>query len=457
MGMIRLVSFMTVALVATGARGQTFTTLASFGAPNGFTPYGTLAQGQDGNLYGTTLYGEPLSQGGYGGSIFSFAPGGTLTTTYFFCSLPGCTDGFYPYAGLLTMADGKLYGTTGAGGAYDAGTVFAITPAGLLTTLYSFNVTDGADPMCRLIAAANGSFYGTTDGGGRFDDGTIFALSPSGTLTTLHNFDNADGAGPNALLQANDGSLYGTTQWGGTDAVGTIFRLTATGTLQTLHSFEITDGAFPVGLIQALDGNFYGTTSSGGGAFGIIFKITSGGTFTTLHRFNSTEGAAPRAGLVQGTDGNFYGTTSRGGDNDAGTIFRITPGGAFTLLHSFTGGADGATPWAALMEATDGDFYGTTFGGGTANRGVLFSLSVGLQAFVKTLPHSGRVGEAIQILGSDLTGATSVMFNGAEAAFTIVSATQISAIVPAEATTGYIDVITPGGTLLSGGPFVVGR
>jgi len=222
-----------------------------------------------------------------------------------------------------------------------------------------------------------------------------------------------------------------------------------------------------VGLVQATNGDFYGTTSRGGAEDGgTVFKITLSGTLTTLYSFCSKSACAdgwnPIAGLVQATDGDFYGTTTRGGANNGGTVFKITPSGALTTIYSFCSQstpdqcADGAYPEAGLIQATNGDFYGTTWGGGSnGNYGTVFSLSVGLGPFVKALPHSGTVGEVIRILGTDLTGTASVNFNGTPAAFTVVIPTEITATVPAGATTGKIQVTTPGGALFSSGPFLV--
>src|SRR5208282_794266 len=278
------------------------------------------------------------------------------------------------------------------------------------------------------------------------------------------------------LIQATDGNFYGTTAYGGAygvgsgDTCGTVFKITPSGVLTTLHSFDCTDGEAPIaGLIQATDGNFYGTTSEqNNGTSGTVFKITPSGTLTTLYSFCSqsgcTDGEGPYAGLVQGTDGNFYGTTLFGGVNDScidgigcGTIFKITPSGTLTTLYSFcsqSGCTDGAEPWVGLVQDTNGNFYGTTDVGG-GNNGAVFSLSVGLGPFAKTLPTSGPVKSAVQILGTDLTGATSVSFNGTEAKFKVASATLITTTVPKGASSGFVAVITPGGTLTSNVPFVV--
>jgi uncharacterized repeat protein (TIGR03803 family) len=215
---------------------------------------------------------------------------------------------------------------------------------------------------------------------------------------------------------------------------------------------------------------FYGTNSGGGphanGADlgGTVFSVTSAGKQTTLYSFcakaNCTDGAAPGAPLVLVTDGNFYGTTVGGGnsvcvDTDGcGTIFKVTPKGALTTLHRFDK-TDGEYVYGGLLQATNGVFYGTTFFGGAHGDGAIFSLSVGLGPFVQTVPTSGDVGAAIMILGTDLTGATSVTFGGKTAKFNVVSATEILATVPSGVTTGAVEVKTPSSTLESNAAFGV--
>src|SRR6476661_2409528 len=201
-------------------------------------------------------------------------------------------------------------------------------------------------------------------------------------LTTLHSFNGGDGRSPEAtLVQGSDGNFYGTTPLGGAHAKGTVFKIDSTGSLTTLHSFSgfPADGAVPVaGLVQGTDGNFYGTTTSGGAHHkGTVFKIDAAGTFTTLHSFSGspTDGANPVAALVQGSDGNFYGTTPSGGEHFQGVVLRISQGPALTVLHSFSGHpAEGAVPFAALVQGSDGNFYGTTALGGAHGAGTVFNL-----------------------------------------------------------------------------------
>lgn len=293
-------------------------------------------------------------------------------------------------------------------------------------------------------------------------------MTPQGTLTTLHAFSFAEGDAPWAtLVQGSDGDFYGSTIVGGPGGYGSIFKITAGGVLTVLHGFDSLDGSEPYGaLIQATDGNFYGTTLfDGAEGGGTVFKMTADGGLTTLHNFNpkdSSEGNTPYAALLQATDGNFYGTTFDGGTSSScgggcGTIFEITPEGLLTTLHSFELPDGGAHPSGGLVQATNGNFYGTTYGVkvGVGGGSTVYALSIGLGPFVKTVPAGGKVGSSVMILGSKLEGTTSVTFNGTEASFKVTSNSLISTIVPAGATTGPVQVVKPGGTLTSNVNFQV--
>jgi uncharacterized repeat protein (TIGR03803 family) len=485
-----IVSLIVVAS-AIAAPAQTLSTIFRFNEVDGEFPLAGLVQGTSANFYGTTQYGGFVGGGEGNGTVFEITSTGGLTTLYSFCPHENCVDGLDPEAGLVQATDGKFYGTTPLGGTNEKGTVFTITSGGEYKTLYTFcsqnNCTDGWDPAAGLLEASNKNLYGTTSYGGANNQGTIFKISTQGSLTTLYSFCSQDKCGdgeyPQAgLVQAANGDLYGTTAGGGlgyvfcpnqVDGCGTIFKVSSSGKLTTLYSFcsqtNCTDGASPVAsLVQASDGNFYGTTPSGGTVgLGTIFKVTPNGKFKRLYSFCSqqycADGGAPLAGLVQATDGNFYGTTSRGGTYGGGTIFEFTPGAGLTTLYSFCAQEacyDGYAPTAGLMQATDGSFYGTTQWGGfytcvEFGCGTIFNLSVGLGPFVETNPSSGKVGAEVIILGNDLTGATSVTFNGTSANFTVVSSTEIKTTVPTGATTGPVQVTLPSGTLSSNVPFRV--
>ncbi len=456
--------FLVGASAAIASHAQTFTTLVNLNRADGISPQASLVQGTDGNLYGTTPSGG--SSGRNSGSVFKVTPSGTLTAISF-CRQLNCADGTQPSGGLVQATDRNFYGTTLAGGDTGNGTVFSMTPNGTLTTIYSFcvqaNCPDGSLPGAPLLQASDGNLYGTTyygEGGG---GGTVFTITRDGMLTTLYSFCAktycADGDGPTAgLIQATNGKLYGTTLTEGANgAGGTVFEITRDGTLTTLYNFcgetNCADGSEPSPLVQASDGNFCGTTRFAGGRHGggTVFRVTPKGTLTTLYRFCPTDcfdGGEPAGGLVQGSDGNLYGTTVGGGAYHYGTIFKITLSGRLTTLHSFNL-QDGTQPYAGLFQATNGSIYGTTYGGGTLGGGTIFSLSVGLAPFISLVRDSGKIGSPIGILGQGFTGTTDVSVNGTAATFSVVSDTYLTAKVPSGATTGFVTVTTPSGTLTS--------
>jgi uncharacterized repeat protein (TIGR03803 family) len=468
------------------ASAQTITTLYSFctqvGCPDGAEPLAALIQATDGNFYGTTL-----------STVFRITPSGSLTTLYTFCDSQPCPNGSGSVAGLVqVVADGDLYGAAYRGGANSGGTIFKITLDGTLTTVYNFcsigtfpdDCEDGAGPN-GLMQAVNGELYGTTNPlpptsvfyQGASGYGTVFKIASGGVLTTLHTFcpqgtgydptDCPDGAYPQApLIQATNGDFYGTTYFGGAYGYGTVFKITSRGVLTTLYSFcslnDCPDGAGPAaGLTQATDGDLYGTTAYGGAdGGGTVFKITPSGTLTTLYAFcvaqydaGCTDGGSPLAPLIQGSDGNLYGTTG-------GTAFQLSlvPGNKLTT-YPFGSSIDSPNfSLAGLFQGTDGNFYGTTQYGGTGinNVGTVFSLATGLAPFVETQTLSGKIGNHVKILGTDLTGATSVTFNGTPATFTVnFTGSAIRATIPTGATTGTVTVTTPSRVLSSNRPFTV--
>jgi uncharacterized repeat protein (TIGR03803 family) len=480
------------------AQAQTLTTLASFDGRDGSGPDAPLVQGIDGNLYGTT-YSIGTRSLGYG--VMFRVAAGDLTHLHTFCLQKNCIDGANP-SGILQSDRNLLVGTTILGG-NGYGTVFSFA-GGKLNTLHSFDGSDGAYPAAGMMQAVNGDFYGTTANYGQGGGGTIFRITAQGAFTTLYSFCSqpncADGSEATNLIQATDGNFYGTTMQGGnapacnyTDGCGTIFKITPAGKLSTLYSFcnqinslgYCADGGEPrAGLIQGTDGNFYGTTELGGteecyntnGGCGTIFEITPQGDLTTLYSFCAqktgqgycADGSIPLAGLIQATDGNLYGTTYDGGEYGEGTVFEISTQGTYErALYSFycteNDCTDGAGPEEALLQATDGNLYGTTpFGGNSScsfenstGCGTVFELSVGLNPFVETLPVAAGVGAEVGVQGTDLTGATGVAFNNVPANFTVRLPSLIVTTVPASATTGYVTVTTPTGVLTSNVPFQV--
>ena len=309
----------------------------------------------------------------------------TLTTLHSFSALDSSgnnSDGANPIAGLIPASSGNFYGAADEGGTSGGGAVYEITPNGTLTILANFG-SDGYSPYGSPIFGSDGNLYGTTDTGGSHSSGTAYQLSLTGDLTYLHTFggDNGSGSLPKApLILGRDGNFYGTTYDGGSHGDGAIFQLTPSGTVTVIYSFDGSagDGTNPhSSLIQATDGNFYGTTLKGGvNGDGTVFQFNPDGVLTTLHSFGSStaDGSAPYAALIQGTDGNFYGTTHDGAASGDGTVFRITAAGALTTLHSF-GGSDGASPYAALFQGADGNFYGSTESGGASGLGTIFQLT----------------------------------------------------------------------------------
>jgi uncharacterized repeat protein (TIGR03803 family) len=296
------------------------------------------------------------------------SPSQTFTTLVMFDQFS--QQPYYP-SGVVQGANGDFYGTLEYTGLNAPGEVFEITPGGDLSGIVT--ICNFCTPAAGVVLGPDRNLYGTTLYGGNSNAGTLFKTTPGGELTTLESFGGTDdGANPNtALLLASDMVIYGTTSVGGVYGDGTVFSITSTGSFTTLHSFSGTDGADPSALVQATDGDFYGTTDSDGThGGGTVFKITSDGTLTTLHNFCSrrkcADGSVPSA-LIQATDGNFYGTTFSGGVG-GGTVFKITSTGKLTTLYTFCAPsndcADGFYPSGGLIQGTDGNFYGVNSDGG---------------------------------------------------------------------------------------------
>ena len=479
---LQLVTGLAITLsLAVCAEAQTVTYIAAFNGTNGAGPYNTLVQATDGNFYGVAGLSSSI-----GGEIFRVTPTGEISTVYTFCSLPNCADGQGPLTPILG-SDGNFYGITVSGGASSgsqkgSGTVFKLTLAGKLTTLYTFqsfgNSAPNGDAPMGIVLASDGNFYGTTMAGGTapFPWGTIFRITPSGQFKVLYNFCSqtncTDGQVPEfPPIQGRDGNFYGTTFEGGTQSGGVIYELTPAGAYTVLHNFcyngpNCSNNAYPTRLVQDANGNFFGTSwFAGGSDTGTVFELTSTKKFILLHKFVRSGQEAPATGVTLANDGNLYGMAAAN-DEDCcgpfGSIFEVTPSGAFTSfdnLYNLNGLAPAYNQNGPPLQATDGNFYATTAFGQNSNSGsgygTVFKLSKGLSPFVKPVPIAGKVGKQVIILGNNLTGSTSVTFNGVQASFTVESDTYIKATVPAGAKTGVVSVVTPSRTLNGNPQFVV--
>ena len=374
------------------AKAQTYTetVLHNFASPpRGAYPEAGLIRDSAGNFYGTASAGGAAGAG----VVFSLDTAGVQTVLY---SFTGGVDGASPNAGVIRDAAGNLYGTTTGGGISSNGVVFKLDSTGNETVLYSF--TGGADgklPLGGLVRDSTGTLFGTTYFGGSVGKGVAFKLDTTGHETVLYSFTGgADGSNPcSGLVRDSAGNIYGTTFGGGASGWGTVFKLDATGHETVLYSFTgYGDGANPyAGLIRDAAGNLYGTTASGGtSGRGTVFKLDTTGNETILHNFTgNADGADPYAGLIQDSAGNLYGTTAEGGASNEGTVFKVDTTGRETVLYSFTRGADGGSPYGGLIRNSAGKLYGTTYFGGTTDSGLVFELDpTGHETVLYSFPAS---------------------------------------------------------------------
>lgn len=292
-------------------------------------------------------------------------------------------------APLVRHSDGNFYGVASATGAQGRGSVFRLTPAGTLTTLFSFSGTDGLGPAAGLVEGVDQALYGTTASGGSGNFGVVFKVTTAGVFTKLVDFTGASGTArgsvPHGLVRHADGLFYGVTQAGGTSGAGTIFSLTTAGVVTTLVDLTGTTGSFhgsePLGPLVASGTLLYGVTKYGGTAnLGVVFEVSTAGAWRVLREFTGTAGisvgANPAGGVMLNTDGALYGTTEFGGVNDFGVAFQLTTAvtPAYTVLHSFAD-ATGSQPASALLRGSDGQLYGTTASGGASGWGTAYKIS----------------------------------------------------------------------------------
>ncbi len=442
-----------VAVAAASLCAQTFKDVYDFDcSAEGCSPYdfGQVTQGLDGLLYGTALNGK----GSPGlGTIFRVLPASPVVYATLW-QFDGATTGEFPQGGLTLASDGSFYGTTPAGGTYNAGTLFNITPSGILTVLHHFSSAEGA-PVIAPVQGKDGNLYGVTG------SGTTYRVTlPDGTFVQLPH--KAPGTTFGAFLLASDGYLYATSQAGGKYNMGTIFRMTTPGgAIKIVHSFMGSDGSGPEDpLTQAPDGNFYGTASTGGANnTGATFKLTLPNTLTVLHSFDgfvgggncNNEGGNPIAGLLTASDGYLYGVTSAGGANCIGTIFRVSADGTFDNIFDFD--ESGSTPirgelsYTTLVQHTYGCFYGLTSRGGipdgqTSRAGNAFGMCP--KNPIQTVKWAGpifvKAGDPVQILGNNFTQSILVTIGGVAADYQVVSNDHLTAQVPTTAVDGVVAV-----------------
>src|ERR1700730_1133405 len=300
----------------------TYTDLWEFDYTTGASPSAGLTLASDGNFYGTTFGGGTSDDG----MVFRFTPPSTLTVLHIFS---GGTDGQGPEVPPIQAKDGNLYGIT------DSGTTYRVTlPGGKFTEL--LNKAPGYT-LGPLYLASDGNLYGTTFNGGSSGNGTVFRMTTAGAIKTIYNFTaiGSDGSGPvGPLTQGKDGNLYGTTEYGGgVNDWGTTFKLTLSGIETVLHVFDPKiDGANPsAGLLASSFGNFYRLTGYGGtDGDGPLFEMTAGGSYTKLVDFTGDAGTAPGqfplTTLMQHTNGSLYGLAFYGGGpSGVGTFYSFTP------------------------------------------------------------------------------------------------------------------------------------
>lgn len=455
----------------------TFTVIHSFDLTDGAIEAGGMTLGTDGYLYGNTYFGGTDNDG----VTFKITTKGAETPLHDFTD---SGDGSNPVDALVLGTDGDFYGTT----ASNPETIYKVSSSGKFTKLQTLTTAQGFQGG-QLIQASDGNFYGGTNLGGANGDGTAFQMTPKGAITVLHSFDISDGtdASP-GMVEIPGGSFIGTAARGGSSGAGAgvIYSLTSTGTFAVLHVMNgPTDGSLLGVLIAATDGNLYGTAANdGASSCGTIFKVTPTGLFSLLYTFDGTHGCNPEGYLTQGTDGKLYGVTSGGGANDAGTLFSLDLGlSPFVQLMTTSGKelskveilGQGFSKSSVVefggVAATEVAVTGTTYISATVPAGALsgqVTVTTGtttltspktfnvLPTITSFTPSSGPVGTIVTITGTGLAQTAVVSFNKVPSLdVTRTSDTQVTAKVPAGATTGKIAITTNGGSATSSANFTV--
>ncbi len=374
----------------------------SFSWSDGAYPYGGINLIDAGN---DTLYGIAYDGGLHGaGVIYKSSYSGNESVIYNFQG--GNNDGAYSYGGIF-LDNNTFWGMTEYGGTNNNGVIYKCSTLGNESVLYNYGGSNiGGVAANGLTQANDGNMYGVSEYGGQHGTGSVYRVTPAGVVTNIYSFAQkytGDGFWPNtSLLLGSDGNLYGTTRSGGSYNDGTLFRVTTSGTETIVHNFTggSSDGYYPTsGVIQDSNGALYGTTVYGGSSnYGVLYKCSMGGNFNIVHTFTggSSDGQYPYSDITQGSSGMMYGMTEYAGASSNGTIFSCDTLGNFNILHSFTGsGVDGAYPYGGkLVKSINGKLYGVTQYYGGSYRGAFFSCTTsGTETLLNSFSNSSTDGE----------------------------------------------------------------
>ena len=408
-------------LASQSASASTFKVLYSPCAQPGCADGRSLAAGllrdPSGTLYGVAAEGGANN----GGTVFALTPNGDdwqFQVLYSFCAQADCADGQSPRAELIEDAQGNLYGTTSSGST-QAGTVFKLTHDAARTN-WTYNVihtfcpvagcADGQTPNSRLtyLGAASGApydgvsqLYGTTQTGGSTQGGVVYQLTPKrdGSWRYVTVYELCQGQAcrtgytpARGLIMDRTGNLFLNAQNGGDAGVGTLIELVhhhgRFWKPTQLYSFcavtGCTDGSGPSGAL-AFDaaGNLFGTTAGGGTqSSGTLFEISPAGSTwneQVLYNFcskNRCKDGTPPVGVASDAAGGLIGAAAFGGRGQgSGTLFRFDAG-AFQLVYQFCHDrhcSDGIAPESPPLADGAGNFFGTTYEGGTG--GVIYEIT----------------------------------------------------------------------------------
>jgi uncharacterized repeat protein (TIGR03803 family) len=444
------------------AADGTFASLYSFtGDTDGGNPGVGLLLASDGNLYGTTAEGGDL--GGFG-TVFRISPSGDFLTLAQFDGY----QGWVPHSALVEGTDGKLYGTTVIGGdsfavSFGYGVIYRLSiDSPLQITRQPQALTAFAGDTVRIDVSVLGSlpvtFQWMKNGTNLYDGGNV--SGSSSPVLTLANVTYADMASYSVVVSNVYGSITSTVATlqimiapaaiieepvSQTVLTGTTisFEVQASGDAPLSYQWQengtnLPDGgnlsgsstptltlasvtAGNAGSYSVVVSNALNSVSSGGAVLTVLPITAPGASLAIPHFFNNdTNSYNPYAGVVQAADGNFYGTSLNGGvygtslnrgAQESGAIFKLTPAGAFSVLHSFTNGPDGITPFAGLIQATDGNLYGASFQGVSSFYGTIFRVKT--SGAFSPLYSFGGIPDGGNVIGSLIQGSDGKLYGSA--------------------------------------------